>query len=102
LSNAVKFTPAGGRVEVDVASRQGNAEIVVRDTGAGIRADALPYVFQRFWQGETSHSRRSGGLGLGLALARHFVELHGGTISAESPGEGKGATFTVRLPGAPS
>ena len=98
LSNAVKFTPRGGRIEVDVASRNEHAEVAVRDTGAGISPGTLPYVFQRFWQGETAHNRQSGGLGLGLALARHFVELHGGTIRAESPGEGKGATFQVSLP----
>jgi PAS domain S-box-containing protein len=98
LSNAVKFTPRGGRVEIDVSNRSEHAEVVVRDTGMGIRPESLPYVFQRFWQGESTQSRQSGGLGLGLALARHFLELHGGTISAESAGEGQGATFTVTLP----
>jgi len=98
LSNAVKFTPRGGRVEIDVANHSEHAEVVVRDTGMGIRPESLPFVFQRFWQGESTHNRQSGGLGLGLALARHFVELHGGTISADSAGEGKGATFKVTLP----
>jgi signal transduction histidine kinase len=72
--------------------------VIVTDTGVGIPAKALPFVFQRFWQGETAVHRGIGGLGLGLALARHFVELHGGTIQAASEGEGKGATFTVTLP----
>jgi PAS domain S-box-containing protein len=97
LSNAVKFTPAGGHIDVEMATGISTAEVLVRDTGVGIRADALRYVFQRFWQGETPHERQSG-LGLGLALARHFVELHGGTISVDSAGEGKGATFIVGLP----
>ena len=96
LSNAVKFTPGGGRVAVDVVARNGTARVTVADTGAGIRAEAVPYLFQRFWQGEGV--RQPGSLGLGLSLARHFVELHGGTISASSPGEGKGAVFTVVVP----
>jgi PAS domain S-box-containing protein len=96
LSNAVKFTPAGGRVEVDVSAAGATAVVTVGDTGVGIRAETLPFVFQRFWQGETPHNRQ--GLGLGLALAKHFVELHGGTIDVASAGEGKGATFTVGLP----
>ena len=100
LSNAVKFTPAGGAIAVHVTAGVHTADVVVRDTGIGIRADALPYVFQRFWQGESAHDRQRG-LGLGLALARHFVELHGGTIAVESAGAGKGATFTVGLPLAP-
>jgi signal transduction histidine kinase len=70
----------------------------VSDTGIGIRPDVLPYVFQQFWLGESVNSRERGGLGLGLALARHFVELHGGTITATSPGEGQGTTFEVELP----
>jgi PAS domain S-box-containing protein len=98
LSNAVKFTPRGGSVDVDVSNNREHAEVVVRDTGIGIRPDALPLVFQRFWQGEGTQTRQIGGLGLGLALARHFVELHGGTISADSRGEGQGATFEVKLP----
>jgi PAS domain S-box-containing protein len=98
LSNAVKFTPPGGRVDVQMTLNGPRAEVQVSDSGVGIRRELLPFVFQRFWQGEGRDGRVKGGLGLGLALARHFVELHGGTISAESAGEGKGATFTVTLP----
>jgi PAS domain S-box-containing protein len=98
LSNAVKFTPEGGRVEIRVARIDSQVEIVVADTGAGIDADFLPYVFDRFRQGESHMTRAHGGLGLGLAIVRHLVELHGGTASVESEGEGKGATFRIRLP----
>jgi signal transduction histidine kinase len=98
LSNAVKFTPSGGSVVASLTRRDGTAEAVVTDTGIGIKPDALRFIFQRFWQGESVRSRDSGGLGLGLALARHFVELHGGTITAASGGENRGATFTIRLP----
>jgi PAS domain S-box-containing protein len=98
LSNAVKFTPAGGRVDV-IAERCGTqVEIVVRDTGLGIRPEFLPHVFERFRQGDAGATRKSGGLGLGLAIVRHIVEAHGGTIEAASEGEGRGATFIVRLP----
>jgi signal transduction histidine kinase len=83
---------------VDVTTFDRSAQAVVRDTGIGIRPEALPHVFQRFWQGESVNSRQTSGLGLGLALARHFVELHGGTIAAASEGPGRGATFTVTLP----
>jgi signal transduction histidine kinase len=98
LANAVKFTPRGGHVTVRLSTEEGIARASVADTGVGIRLEALPHVFQRFWQGDSVNSRDTGGLGLGLALARHFVELHGGTITAESRGPGKGATFTVTLP----
>jgi signal transduction histidine kinase len=98
LSNAVKFTPAGGRVTAHLGTDERSATITVSDTGIGIPAGALPYVFQRFWQGERADERQTGGLGLGLALARHFTELHGGTITADSEGPGRGATFTVFLP----
>jgi PAS domain S-box-containing protein len=98
LTNAVKFTPRGGRIDVAVTHRGDTVEIDVQDTGLGIPPDALPLVFQRFWQGDNNKGRPNGGLGLGLALARHFVELHGGTITAASEGEGRGATFTVSLP----
>lgn len=98
LSNAIKFTPLGGRVEIMLARRGPEAEISVRDTGQGITPEFLPYVFDRFRQEDGSISRRHGGLGLGLAIVRHLVELHGGTISAASDGEGKGATFTLRVP----
>lgn len=96
LSNAVKFTPRGGRVDAEVAARNGTVVVTVSDNGIGIRPEALPHLFQRFWQGEGG--RHPGSLGLGLALARHFVELHGGTISGTSAGEGRGASFTVVLP----
>lgn len=98
LSNAIKFTPAGGRVEVTLESVLNDAEIRVRDTGKGIAADFLPFVFDRFRQADSSSSKASGGLGLGLAIARHIVELHGGTIEVESAGEGQGSTATVKLP----
>jgi two-component system, OmpR family, sensor histidine kinase VicK len=98
LANAVKFTPEGGQVFVEVGSRDRSATITVRDTGIGLAPEALPHVFQRFWQGDSVNSRLTGGLGLGLALARHFVELHGGTISVASGGPGTGATFTVTMP----
>jgi PAS domain S-box-containing protein len=98
ISNAVKFTPKGGRVQVTLARVNSNAEIVVADTGEGISAEFLPYVFERFRQADPSTTRRHGGLGLGMAITRHLVELHGGTVSAFSPGEGQGATFTIRLP----
>ena len=98
LSNAIKFTPDGGTVRLAVARQDSTLEIVVSDTGAGIAPDFLPYVFDRFRQGEAGTRRRYGGLGLGLAIVRHLTELHGGSVSAESEGEGKGATFRVRLP----
>jgi PAS domain S-box-containing protein len=97
LSNAVKFTPKGGRVQVRVARVNSSVEIAVSDTGQGISAEFLPYVFDRFRQDDTT-TRRQAGLGLGMAITKHLVELHGGTIRAESPGEGQGATFTLRLP----
>jgi PAS domain S-box-containing protein len=98
LSNAIKFTPGGGRVHVRLRRADGHVDVVVEDTGTGIRPDFLPHVFERFRQSDSSSTRAHGGLGLGLALVRHLVELHGGTVSAESRGEGQGATFTVRLP----
>jgi PAS domain S-box-containing protein len=98
ISNAIKFTPSGGSVRVRLRRADGHVDIVVEDTGAGIRPDFLPHVFERFRQSDSSSTRAHGGLGLGLALVRHLVELHGGTVSAESRGEGRGATFTVRLP----
>jgi PAS domain S-box-containing protein len=101
LSNAVKFTPREGRVDVILKNVDTHVEIVVSDTGQGIREDFLPHLFERFRQGDASASRRHGGLGIGLALARQLVELHGGTIDAMSEGEGRGATFVVKLPRAP-
>jgi two-component system, OmpR family, sensor histidine kinase VicK len=98
LANAVKFTPPGGQVSVNVRHGDGSASVSVTDTGVGLSPEALPHIFQRFWQGDSVNSRQTGGLGLGLALARHFVELHGGTISVASSGPGTGATFTVTMP----
>jgi CheY-like chemotaxis protein len=98
LSNAVKFTPQGGRVEVQMKQINSLIEITVRDTGVGIKAEFLPHVFERFRQADGSTTREFGGLGLGLAIVRHLVELHGGTVQADSEGEGKGATFTIKLP----
>jgi PAS domain S-box-containing protein len=98
LSNAVKFTPQGGRVEVELRRDGDHASVRVADTGQGVAREFLPHVFERFRQADSSTTRQHGGLGLGLAIVRHLVELHGGTVRAESEGEGKGATFTVELP----
>jgi CheY-like chemotaxis protein len=98
VSNAVKFTPKNGRVDVTLSRLDSQVEIVVNDTGQGIAPDVLPYVFDRFKQGDSTSTRAHGGLGLGLALVRHLVELHGGTVTAASAGVGQGATFVVRLP----
>ncbi|HEX7317257.1 MAG TPA: PAS domain-containing protein [Pyrinomonadaceae bacterium] len=98
LSNAVKFTHAGGRVEACVRRAGSQMEVAVSDTGQGIEPEFLPHVFERFRQADMGTTRRHAGLGLGLAIVRHLVELHGGTVTAESEGEGKGSTFTVRLP----
>ncbi len=98
LSNSVKFTPEGGVVELTIDRSQGQLRFSVADNGKGIGADFLPRVFERFAQGDASRSRQHGGLGLGLAIAKQLVELQGGTITAASPGEGLGATFTVTLP----
>lgn len=98
LSNSIKFTPTGGCVEVSLHYNSSHAEIQVKDTGKGIKAEFLPYVFDRFRQGNPPSTGLSGGLGLGLAIARQLVELHGGTINADSAGEGQGSTFTVQIP----
>jgi CheY-like chemotaxis protein len=98
VSNAVKFTPAGGEVNVRLNRINSHLEIAVSDTGAGVHPDFLPHVFDRFRQADGSTTRAHGGLGLGLAIVRHLVELHGGVAVADSPGVGKGATFTVRFP----
>lgn len=98
LSNAIKFTPRGGSVNIDLTCVESTARLTVSDTGDGISLEFLPYVFDRFRQAEGSISRKQGGLGLGLAVARHLVELHGGTIRAGSEGLGKGSVFTVDLP----
>ncbi|HYH84090.1 MAG TPA: PAS domain S-box protein [Pyrinomonadaceae bacterium] len=101
LSNAIKFTGKGGRVQVRLERINSYIEIAVSDTGAGIKPEFLPHVFERFRQADMGTTRQHGGLGLGLAIVRHLVELHGGTVQADSPGEGKGATFIVKLPVAP-
>jgi PAS domain S-box-containing protein len=98
LSNAVKFTPAGGRVEISLSRASAQAEIVVADDGAGIHPDFLPHVFEHFRQADSTSTRKHGGLGLGLAIVRRLIELHGGTVAAESEGEGRGATFRILLP----
>ena len=98
LSNAIKFTPEGGRVQVQLRRLDSAVEIKVSDTGQGIKPEFLPYIFDRFRQADASTTRAHGGLGLGLSIVRHLVDLHDGSIHAESPGEGQGATFTVRLP----
>src|SRR6266850_882307 len=98
LSNAIKFTPKEGSVHVNFQQAESSAEIVIRDTGIGISADFLPHVFERFRQAESAVTRSHRGMGLGLAIVRHLVELHGGTVTAASEGENQGATFTIRLP----
>jgi signal transduction histidine kinase/CheY-like chemotaxis protein len=102
LSNALKFTSSGGRITVGLRDVDGFTELTVSDTGQGIALDLLPHVFDRFRQGDSSSTRHSGGLGLGLTLVREIVLLHGGSVSASSPGVGAGATFVVKLPAAPS
>ncbi len=98
LANAVKFTPAGGRVEVRLEQVENQAQITISDNGKGIPQEFLPHVFDYFRQADSATTRKFGGLGLGLAIVRYLVELHGGRVQADSPGEGLGATFTVRLP----
>ena len=98
LSNAVKFTDAGGQATLTVARDGRSLRITVSDTGMGIAPAMIPFVFDRFTQADASSTRLHAGLGLGLAIVRHLVELHGGTVAAESPGEGRGATFRVCLP----
>lgn len=101
LANAIKFTPSGGRIQVSVERAGADLQIKVSDSGQGIGADFLPFIFDRFRQADGTTTRQHGGLGLGLAIVRHLVELHGGAIKADSAGEGKGATFTIKLPLAP-
>ncbi|HEY9711342.1 MAG TPA: ATP-binding protein, partial [Oculatellaceae cyanobacterium] len=101
LSNAIKFTPKGGRVQIGLKPTNSHVEIAIADTGEGINPDFVPYVFDRFRQADSSSTRPFNGLGLGLAIVRHLVELHGGTVHAESEGQGRGATFTVKLPSIP-
>jgi signal transduction histidine kinase len=98
LSNAVKFTPARGMVDVRLARDDAQAELVVADSGVGISPDFLPHMFERFKKSDSLTTVPRGGLGLGLAIVRHLVEMHGGTVKAESPGAGRGSTFSVRLP----
>ncbi|MFN2453147.1 MAG: ATP-binding protein [Pyrinomonadaceae bacterium] len=98
LSNAIKFTPRGGRVQVKLERINSHVEIVVADDGQGLSPDVLPFIFERFRQADSTTTRTHGGLGLGLAIVRHLVEMHGGTVEVESLGEGHGATFTVKLP----
>jgi CheY-like chemotaxis protein len=98
LSNAVKFTPPGGRIEVAVTRSGGDVEIAVSDSGVGISPEFLPHVFERFRQEDAGTKRRYGGLGLGLAIVRNLVELHGGSVAASSDGLNRGARFLVRLP----
>jgi PAS domain S-box-containing protein len=98
LSNAIKFTNRGDRVQVRLERIDSHIELIVSDTGAGIRKDFLPFVFDRFRQGDAGPTRKTGGLGLGLSIVRHIVELHGGSVHADSAGPGQGSTFTVKLP----
>jgi len=98
LSNAIKFTPRDGRVHVRLERLDSHAQVAVSDTGQGVKAEFLPYMFDLFRQADSTITRMHGGLGLGLAIVRHVVEMHGGTVRADSPGEGYGATFTVRFP----
>jgi len=98
ITNAIKFTPEGGAVAVALGNQGEDAIFRVSDTGTGIDPEFLPFIFDRFTQQENSSVRRFGGLGLGLSIVRHIVELHGGKVRAESAGTGKGATFTVTLP----
>jgi signal transduction histidine kinase len=98
LTNAIKFTPRGGAVRVELAATDEAVRIRVHDTGEGIEPDFLPHIFDRFRQADGSMTRRHGGLGLGLAIVRHLVELHGGTVDITSAGRGQGTMVTLRIP----
>lgn len=98
VANALKFTPSGGHMSLTLRRERGHAIVTVTDTGEGIPSDVLPYVFERFRQADSSTTRRHGGLGLGRAIVKHLVELHGGTVRVASRGTGHGADFTVALP----
>jgi CheY-like chemotaxis protein len=98
LNNSIKFTPMGGKITVNLEAIDETAQITVTDTGLGLRAEILPHLFDRFVQAESSMTRAYGGLGLGLAIVRHIVNVHRGEVRAESPGEGQGTTFTITLP----
>jgi len=98
LSNSIKFTPGGGSVEVRLERTDFQARITIRDTGLGINPEFLPYVFDRFRQADASSTKVHGGLGLGLSIVRHLIEMHGGTVAAASQGEGRGSSFTIMIP----
>ena len=98
LANALRHTPAGGRIDVDLVSDNDLVRIRIHDTGSGIPADLLPYVFERFRRADPNMAGAGGSLGLGLAIVKNIVQLHGGTVEAASEGPGRGATFTVTLP----
>jgi two-component system CheB/CheR fusion protein len=98
IHNAIKFTPRGGRVDMSTTHTDSEVVIVVSDTGQGISGEFLPYVFDRFRQADPSTTRGASGLGIGLSIVKHLVELHGGSIDASSPGSDRGATFSIRLP----
>ena len=98
LSNSIKFTPPQGMIAMEVKNFGEGVELRIKDNGYGIHPQVLPHVFDLFKQGDSSTVRRHGGLGLGMALSRHIVKLHGGTLNAESAGVGKGSTFILRLP----
>jgi two-component system CheB/CheR fusion protein len=98
LVNAIKFTPSGGRVDIRLERQDDDAKVTVSDTGRGIMPEILPYIFDPFIQAGTDNAMSQGGLGLGLTIARQIVEIHEGKIYADSPGEGKGAKFTIILP----
>jgi CheY-like chemotaxis protein len=98
LANAIKFTPKGGRVQVTLQRVNSHLEACVADDGEGIKPDLLPYIFERFRQGDASTTRKHGGLGLGLSIVKHLIELHGGQVRAKSPGPGQGSTFCIELP----
>jgi CheY-like chemotaxis protein/anti-sigma regulatory factor (Ser/Thr protein kinase) len=98
LSNAIKFTPEKGQITIELESDESETKVIVSDTGKGVSPEFLPFVFDRFRQADGTTTRQHGGLGLGLAVVRHIVELHGGTVDVKSKGEGKGTTFTVCLP----
>jgi CheY-like chemotaxis protein/two-component sensor histidine kinase len=98
LSNAIKFTPRGGRVQIVLQRINSHVELIVSDTGQGIPPDFLPHIFERFRQADASITREHSGLGIGLSIVKHMVELHGGTVTASSPGLDQGSTFTIKLP----
>jgi signal transduction histidine kinase len=98
LTNAIKFTPKGGKVQVSLERVNSHLEICVSDDGEGIEPDLLPHLFERFRQGDATTTRRHGGLGLGLSIVKHLVEMHGGKARVKSPGPGQGSTFCIELP----